>query len=239
MKESYRDFLKRISYQNRALMIGEGAFVPDRTRVFPKVDERGRYRPFYGDTVVFGLGRQTRGMLAQMQDKLYEGFGGCFAERLPENTLHMTLHDLSASDDLGMAAPECFMNEIGLLGLTDRDTELPDEIRMKTNYIINMVNTGLVMTLLPENEGEWDKLERLYRLIDRVKVCPYPYLTPHITLAYFNRGGFDEHTANALKEAVWELNGLEKKTVVLRTDSLYYQKFMSMKEYVSVFCLHR
>ena len=62
---------------------------------------------------------------------------------------------------------------------------------MKTNYVINMIHTSLVLALCPAVEKEWDNLARLYDLINQVKVCGYPYLTPHITLAYYNYNGFD------------------------------------------------
>ena len=99
-----------------------------------------------------------------------------------------------------------------------------------------MVNTSLVLALVPASELEWNKLQKLYSLIDKVRVCPYQYLTPHITLAYFSRNGFDEQAASALKNAVRELNDKSLK-IVLHTDDLIYQKFLSMDRYINVFRL--
>lgn len=237
--ETYREFSDRVSYQQNGLMLPQGAFRPDRSRVFSKVDEQGSYRPFYGDTVVYDLDPRTKRAIADMTEQIRGAFPECFAERLPDQTLHMTLHDLSASDDLSEVAPLCFENELKLVRLLRRDAVLPECIRMKTNRIVNMVDTALVMTLLPEDEDEWNKLEGLYRRIDEVRVCPYPFLTPHITMLYFNRSGFDEETARRMKSVADELSGGEKLSVTLNADRLYYQKFVSMKEYENIFALSR
>ena len=71
-------------------------------------------------------------------------------------------------------------------------------------------------------------------MVNEVRVCPYPFLTPHITLAYFNYNGFDQKSADKLRALVFELN---KKSlpVTLDTNKLCYQKFTSMNEYISVF----
>ena len=66
--------------------------------------------------------------------------------------------------------------------------------------------------------------------------CPYPYLTPHITLAYFSHKGFDENSAQKLKAVVAELSQ-KSLDITLDTNKLFYQKFVSMNDYVSVFKL--
>lgn len=236
-RETYSEFVKRVSYQQRGLMLPDGAFRPDRVRVYPKVDDAGRLKAFYGDTVVFDLDEEVCRIVAEVQNRLHEKLPQCFAERLPYGSLHMTLHDLSAAESLSEAAPLCFENEVKLAQMAQRGMKIPAEIRMRTNFIVNMVDTSLVMTLLPESPAEWDKLEGVYREIDCVRVCPYPFLTPHITLAYYNRHGFDEATAQALKDLVWELNGEQPQTVILRAENLYYKKFLSMGEYISLFRL--
>ncbi len=94
----------------------------------------------------------------------------------------MTLHDLSASDNLDSITSEVFYNEIRLLQIMKDHPHKPQTIRMKTNFVINMVSTSLVLALVPADEAEWNKLQTLYDLINEVMICPYPYLTPHITL---------------------------------------------------------
>lgn len=231
--ECFDDFLKRISYQQAELQLGDGLFKPDK-RVYEKVNQDNGFKPFYGDTIVFDLDSRVKSKIAGIIDRLYKTAPECFCERIKADTIHMTLHDLSASDALENVAAEVFDNEVKLLHVLRENPQKPMTIKMKTNFIINMVSTSLVLALKPENETEWNKLQRLYDLIDQVKVCKYPYLTPHITLAYFNCNGFDEKSADKLKSAVLELNK-NSFGMALKTDSLYYQKFISMNDYVSVF----
>ena len=231
--ETYKDFLGRISYQQPELLLEEGDFKPDK-RVYEKVDPDNSFKPFFGDTVVFELDSSTKEMISKRIKKLYDTVPACFSEQINTDTLHMTLHDLSASDKLEKVSAAMFKNEVELLRLVKVKPQQPKTIKMKSNYIINMVNTSLVLALVPENETEWIKLQALYDLINEVRVCPYPFLTPHITLAYFNYNGFDQKSADKLRALVFELN---KKSlpVTLDTNKLYYQKFTSMNEYFSVF----
>ena len=231
--ECFDDFLKRISYQQAELQLGDGLFKPDN-RVYEKVDQDNGFKPFYGDTVVFDLDIPVKNKIFGIIDRLYKTAPECFCERIKADTIHMTLHDLSASDTLENVAAEVFDNEVKLLRILKENPQKPMTIKMKTNFIINMVNTSLVLALVPADEAEWNKLQQLYDLINQVKVCKYPYLTPHITLAYFNCDGFDEKSADKLKSAVLKLNK-NSFGMALKTDSLYYQKFISMNDYVSVF----
>lgn len=233
--ECFDDFLKRISYQQAELQLGDGLFKPDN-RVYKKVNQDNGFKRFYGDTVVFDLDSRVKNKIAGIIDRLYKTAPECFCERIKADTIHMTLHDLSASDTLENVAAEVFDNEVKLLRILKENPQKPMTIKMKTNFIINMVNTSLVLALVPADEAEWNKLQQLYDLINQVKVCKYPYLTPHITLAYFNCDGFDEKSADKLKSAVLELNKTHFD-VSLRTNKLYYQKFSSMNDYHSVFPL--
>lgn len=107
---------------------------------------------------------------------------------------------------------------------------------MKTNFVVNMVNTSLVLALVPSDETEWNKLQVLYDLVNEVKVCPYPYLTPHITLAYFSYNGFDVCAAQKLGETVREINK-HNFEITLNARWLVYQKFTSMNNYISIYNL--
>lgn len=233
--EKYKDFLERISYQQNGVQFAKGDFVPDK-RVLGKVAPDNSLRDFFGDTIVFDLNSSTKEKISGIIEKLYEKFPECFAEKLNTSTLHMTLHDLSASEDLEKVSQDVFRNEIKLLEVLREQPVEVQTVQMKTNYIINMVNTSLVLTLVPADKDEWKKLQVLYALADKVRVCPYPYLTPHITLAYFSRKGFDENCSNELKKLADELNQ-KRFNITLNTKKLVYQKFISMNDYISVFPL--
>lgn len=231
--EKYKDFSDRISYQSAELQIGSGDFTPDG-RIYGKVNPDNSFKPFFGDTVVFDLDKRSKEKVSRLIDELYNAAPECFCERIKTGTIHMTLHDLSASDDLSAVSAEVFGNEVDLLRVIKENPPEPRLIKMKTNFIVNMVSTSLVLALVPADEAEWNKLQELYDLIDKVRVCPYPFLTPHITLAYFNHNGFDERSARKLKAAVYELNK-NGFIITLNTNRLYYQKFTSMNDYISVF----
>ena len=233
--EKYSDFLSRISYQQAELQLGDGKFEADE-RVHQKVNSENSFKAFYGDTVVFDLCGKTKKKLNKIIDKLYEEAGECFCEKLRENTLHMTLHDLSAAESIEEISADVFRNEVKLLKIIRQEPIESHKIKMKLNYIVNMVNTSLIAALVPEDKSQWNKLQKLYSMVDKVRVCPYPYLTPHITLAYFNYNGFAEESADNLREIVKELNS-KSMEITLDTDKLFYQKFVSMNEYINVFRL--
>ena len=79
------------------------------------------------------------------------------------------------------------------------------KIKMRSSFIFNMVDTSLVMGLVPDREVDYVNLMSLYRLVDGVTPLPYPF-TPHVTLAYYNANGFSAEEARKLKKLVAELN---------------------------------
>ena len=229
--ENYKEFLLRVGeFQLPDLDLGKNYF-RGRASLSDKIDANNRLRDFFGDTVVFELDDVTKSVIGGMVDEIYEAAPECFAERLNTSTLHMTLHDLSNSPLLEVITAEMERNleevKNRLSGFTKRI------IRMKTSFIFNMVNTSLVMGLVPTSEGEFDKLMELYGIVDEVKRAEYP-LTPHVTLGYYNVHGFDGESARALEEVVGRLNRKAPLNITLDTDRLYYQRFTSMNQYENV-----
>ena len=253
-RETYREFLDRInSFEKKELSLGEGYFCGNASLV-QKVDADNKFKKFYGDTIVFDLDAAVKEKLAVYLEKLYAIAPECFAERLVTDTFHMTLHDLSNSAMLENVASEMFWNEIRVLeqakkasklGLDEMYGDVPDDmvhelgkqgswkIKMRTNYIFNMVNTSLVLGLYPVDEKEYEKIMALYGLFDEVRPLSY-LLTPHITLAYFCVKGFSGESARKLEEAVREMNEQRAWEIELDARELYYQKFFSMNNYVNV-----
>ena len=232
--ESYSDFIKRISWQGSEFGADDAFFQPDG-RVYQKVKQDNHFKKFYGDTVVFDLEKKTKKKVFEIIEKLYDTVPECFSEKLNESTIHMTLHDLSASDNLDNAGSQSFNNEIKLLEVLRNNPIKPQTIEMRTNFVINMIHTSIVLALVPADESEWNKLAQLFDAIDSVKRLDYK-LTPHITLAYYNFNGFDAGTVQKLKEVVRLLNK-ESFEITLNTNKLVYQKFTSMNDYVSIFNL--
>ena len=159
--ENFDTFFNCFNYQKAELQIEEGSFTPDG-RLFEKVNPDNSFKAFFGDTVVFDLDVSTKEKVSEIIDRLYEAVPACFSERLRTDKLHMTLHDLSSSGDLGSVSSDVFLNELKMLQISEERPIQPQRIRMKTNFVINMVSTSLVLALVPADEGEWNKLQEIY-----------------------------------------------------------------------------
>lgn len=232
--ESYNDFGKRISWQGPEFGADNIFFHPNN-RVFEKLNNDNSFKNFYGDTVVFELESDAKKRVFEIIEKLYETVPECFGNKLIEDTIHMTLHDLSASENINTAGEQTFINELKLLDTVRINPIKHQTIKMRTNYVVNILNISLVLALVPADENEWNKLAELYDLIDTVRKCDHQ-LTPHITLAYYNYNGFDVGSVQRLKELVRQLNK-ESFEITLNTENLVYQKFTNMTDYVNIFNL--
>lgn len=230
--ETYKEFLDRInSFEKKEMYLGDDYFKGNPS-ISKKVDKNNSYQPFYGDTVVFNLDDTTKGKIAGLVDRIRAVAPECFCEALVSDTFHMTLHDLSNSPVLENVAVEVFENELKAIEKVEKIAV--QKIKMKSKYIFNMVNTSLVLGLYPADEEEYNRLMELYYLFDDVKRLNYP-LTPHITLGYYNINGFDTKSARKLENIVQELNTNEMEIEIeLDTKQLFYQKFVSMNDYINV-----
>ena len=232
--ESYESLLKRTAYQQENLLIDDSDFTPsDGLR--EKVNVENALKPFYGDTTVFDLDEAVKESITSIQKKLYSLNEECFCVRLASSTLHMTLHDLSASPSLEGVRKQTADNEASLLRKREESPLPCQTIRMKTNYVCDSVKTSLVLNLLPENAEEWLKLASLYEWVDEIRPLKRD-LYPHITLAYYNYYGFSGESLKKLKKTVLELNQTHFD-LTLYTSKLYYQRFTDMNTYRNVFPL--
>lgn len=232
--ESYDDFLNRIfSFQRPDFRFGVERLFPSYS-VKSKVNEKGEFSRFVGDTVVFGLDEKTKMFIEHYYIKpLYRTTSECFAEQLDESMIHMTLHDLNAStkeDEKLMV--DMLETEIKLYEIITGIGIESERIEMETTCVFNMVNTSLVLGLKPKSEEDYHKLMKIYQMVESVHKLPYPF-TPHITLAYYNRNGVGEEYLQRLERIINDLNR-EKFDIILSTDRLYYQKFISMNLYYNI-----
>lgn len=227
--ERYGDFLGRVSaFEVAELDLGKSYF-RGRASLADKIDEENRLKAFFGDTVVFDLDEAVKNRISALIDRLYSDAGDCLAERLSGATLHMTLHDLSNGTNLSEIQGKMAENEEKI-----RSTSLPSRtIKMKSTFVFNMVNTSLVLGLVPADEEEHIKLMELYDIFDGILEAKYP-LTPHITLAYFTPSGFGNEAKARLEAAVNEINLDSQFEIILDTKKLHYQHFFSMNDYRNV-----
>ncbi len=232
--ENYKEFLLRIGeFQLPDMDLGKNYF-KGRPSLLDKIDENNRLKDFFGDTVVFELDEETKAVIGKIVDEIYEAAPECFAERLKNDTLHMTLHDLSNSPSYEAVKGEMAKNQARIEGISKNFGS--HIIRMRSSFIFNMVNTSLVMGLVPVDEAEHEKLMALYGLVDEIKRSKYP-LTTHVTLGYYNVHGFKNSDAKRLEDIVGLLNRRDQIEIALDTKKLYYQRFTSMNTYENVICL--
>lgn len=231
--ESYHSFLERIySFEKPFLNFGTNNFQSNPS-LRDKVDKAGNFRDFVGDTVVFDLDLSQKRFLEDYYiNPLYDVAYSCFAEKLKQSTLHMTLHDLNTSVQCEDIEVQTFETQKEIAKKTKELALVADEIEMQTTYVFNMVNTSLVLGLKPKTEKDYDKLMRIYASIDSIHSLPYPF-TPHITLAYYRREGFGEEQILKIQNLVNQLNQ-SQFSITLSTNRLYYQRFASMNDYFSV-----
>lgn len=233
--ESYKEFLDRInSFETPELLMDDGDFTPSKS-VPRKVRPDNTYSEFYGDTTVFDVTADTKRRVEILTDKLFEKIPEVFSERLPACTYHITLHDLYNSPQLEKISGKMFFGEIKLKKLLLENPPEIQTIRMKAKYIMNMVGTSVVLGFYPADETEYNKLISLYQFVEQIRKLDRP-ITPHITLGYYNINGFSAESVQKLKATVKELNQeFNCFETVLSTQRLYYQKFISMKEYINIF----
>lgn len=233
--ENYEQFLSRINEFEQPVF----TLPPQRFSVNPalknKVDIFNKFRPFYGDTLIFELSDDTKSEIGRITDALYREAGECLGERLRNGTMHITLHDLSSSNNIADIGENMFRNEIILLKYTQSGKIAKSTIRFETNYIINMVGVSIVLALKPKTRSDYDKLMSLYSVADCVRALPYP-LTPHITLGYYRHEGFSADNAERLCRAVNRLNKTSFE-IEVSSDNLYYEKFTDMNSYYKIFPL--
>ena len=234
MKETYEGFNGRLDgFEKAEYGIKDASLIPNKS-VYDKVDGKNQFKSFFGDTVVFDLQSFVKKAISEIISELYTKAPKCFCERLVESTLHMTLHDLSNSPDITKAKPYIQENERKIWELK-KSISVP-EITMRTNFVIDMNCTSIVLALKPLDEAEYLKLMKLYEVFDQVRMLSYK-LTPHVTLAYYRPEGFDKTSLENLTCLVRELN--RKYYFEFALGDLLYQRFASMNHYTTVFNLSK
>ena len=207
-----------------------------------KVTPSGGFAPFPGTTVVFRLDAGCMQTISVMQRFLHFHLGDLFAERLPEVSIHMTLHDLIAPSQEareGDSFSEEYLSRAkkSLTSATlvlDKILKEGDKrpITMVPDRIVPLVRTSLVLILKPASEEDYERLQRLYRSFDTVVPLDYGYL-PHITLAYFRPGIVDGVRLRRVVDAM-QIRPGKIPDFTLYTQGITVQTFRDMANYYDV-----
>lgn len=194
-----------------------------------KVGPDGALLPYPGNTAVFLLGGRERGILTQLREELYSAAGFMLAERLREESFHMTLHGLEdgVPGTPGLAERMSAAAELAR-PILERYRSGPP-LRMRATWLFNMLHTSVVLGLAPADGDSYARLDAMYLELESVKCFGYA-LTPHITMAYYRPGcysaGQAEKLASALRPVELELS--------LDMEDLVLQDFSDMNRYETV-----
>jgi hypothetical protein len=195
-----------------------------------KVDKKGRFREFTGNTTVFLLDESTKSKIGALRDELYAAAGFMLADPLQTATFHLTLHDLvnGPTDAEGIADQMKAVSEPAKALIQGFRQQPP--LKMRTTWMFNMVNTSIVLGLKPVDADGEQRLGSMYQAFE--KILPLGYaLTPHITLAYFLPGTYTAQEAAKLSHALRPVD----LDIELRMENLVLQNFLDMNHYESVF----
>ena len=102
-------------------------------------------------------------------------------------------------------------------------------LKMRTTCTFNMVNTSIVLGLKPADSGSWKQLDDMYCALETVKTLGYA-LTPHITMAYFRPGNYNQTQLEVLRKVLSPVD----MEIELRMENLVCQNFYSMNHYETV-----
>jgi hypothetical protein len=194
-----------------------------------KVDASGKLLPFFGNTVVFLLDDEAKRALKAVQDSLYAAAPEALAEPLPEESFHLTAHDLANAPEntpeLQAKMAEAAEKTLPLV----RDVLPKKPIQMKATWAFNMVGVSIVVGWEPADDESCAALDKLYTTLEQVVPLGYA-LCPHITLAYFRPGVYEQEAVDRLRAALQPVD----LTLELKPENLVLQNFESMSDYKTV-----
>ncbi len=196
-----------------------------------KVAPDGRLLPFFGNTMIFDLPQEIQLIIARMQLILHHRCGFLLAQPLAPATLHMTLHDLLNGVDASALDEPVRQTGEQARAILCRQKKDARPIHLTSIAAFNMTCGSVALGFAPDTEADCACLMALHAAYQEVVPLNYP-LTPHVTLAYFRPGVYDEGAVAALADALREINALPPVRFTLTADALHYYRFTDMNTYI-------
>ncbi|AEX86470.1 hypothetical protein Marpi_2095 [Marinitoga piezophila KA3] len=203
--------------------------------VYLKVNENGEYKKFIGNTVVIPLNNEDKKKVQIIQKLLYSELNGILANELPEETFHLTIHDLCnyfTADNL----EKCMKNSENKVKEVFRELK---EIYENTTITLNsngLFNGGAAIGIqfYPKDFPDFNALINMYNIFE--KVLPLKkILIPHVTLGYYLP---KEYTYDEIQTIKKVLNDIEFSfEITLSLNALTFQRFENMIKYIDLFSL--
>lgn len=245
-RESLADLHGRIAeFAPGSLYFSDSLCTRGNEKLTCKVNEDGTLKPFPGNTTVFMFDEQENKWIENLQSRLYADqdlANALFADRLGEETFHMTLHDLANPSTWKDGHTIENTREAALKVLAEIKKDFKEPIRMRPTWMFSMLNISILLGLEPVDDENCSRLLEMFERFHEVVPLSWPKLTPHITLAYYRP-----------MEASWEqleklraiLNGHNEyyennkdhedyPVFLLRPENLFYQEFADMNNYRTV-----
>lgn len=226
MQETLQQYRKRTEFMWDSLAQHGGLHTSGGLTA--KVAPDGRFKPFYGDTVIFSLPQSMLHWLEDIQNALYAACGECLAERIAAETFHVTLHDLCNQAEK-MPDGVARNRQEALRAIAEARKLCPHSIAIRSNCMFSMVGTSIVMGFEPATEQDCALLMAMYERFQQIVPLPYP-LTLHVTLAYYRPGEYDDDMLFRLRDTMQRI-GREQHEWPLEMQGLHYATFESMVRY--------
>lgn len=238
--ESFEAFKERThGFSRDSMPSGHELWVSSSAK--KKVDLYGKYKPFFGNTVVFPLEKEMCDYLDSIQSRLgiirkqfeYNQPEAYLANALDKDTYHITLHDLFYGEDKSEVENRYKASEKQVLNIIHKIREMDfPSIFVEPVYLYNMNSTSIVLGFQAIDEKNHENLMMLYELFQ--PVVQLKEYTPHATLSYFRYGHHKNEKLNSIRELIKEVNQeikTKKMVVELDVKKISYQYFESMNHY--------
>ena len=227
--ESLQDFLNRINSFNQN-SLPKDCDMQTNPNLFKKVDNNGKLLEYFGNTIIFCLPEEVKEKIYLIEQKLYDICGDVLAEPLAKDSFHITLHDLLNGTPSENLQQEMLKIQSLAIKMLDNKTDI---IRMKSNFLFNMVNTSMVLGFEPVDNDSHKTLMRYYQDFQSVVNLDYP-LTPHVTIAYFKLQIINKNQVKNLQSVIDWVKNQESIYCDLSGSMLKYQTFTNMNNYKTV-----
>ncbi len=221
-------------YRERTRYIFDEPFPPGFT-VSPGVGRKvaavdGELKPYAGNTVVLTLPGAARGRIGTYQWAVYDRAGWCLSRALPEETFHITLHDLESGEPSRELEARVEAVEIAARELTEAAAASGKSVRLRSTRAFCLASSSIVLGFEAEDGESQRILMALYEMYERIRPLGYP-LTLHATLGYLRPLPYTRGHLEAMRAAVESCRDMPPVRFELPLSAAEYQRFSDMRTY--------
>ena len=206
--------------------------------VSDKVWPDGRFKPYFGDTVVALLPPESITTLADLQSVLLEAAGEGLSDPIRSDSFHITLHDLTSGREKASLRDKLEANGLTVAKLFNRlasafrqDPALA-QVKLTATSVFPCMHTSVLVGFVPATERDFRILMNSHYLFDEVVSLNY-WFRPHVTLAYFKSKRLESASIKRLANVLQRLNP-PVLDIHLDLGALAYQRFTDMNSYESI-----